>query len=74
MLRLYKEYASNYSASGALLDVLAQTHEKWLDICRNTMKNPTATPSQITLKLSSLLILPVQRVPRLLFLLMVLFI
>eukprot|EP01105_Mastigella_eilhardi_P024082 TRINITY_DN6209_c0_g2_i1.p1 TRINITY_DN6209_c0_g2~~TRINITY_DN6209_c0_g2_i1.p1 ORF type:complete len:490 (+),score=130.13 TRINITY_DN6209_c0_g2_i1:80-1549(+) len=63
MLRLYKVYASNYQNATALLHSLAE-NPQWLDFCRTSQGNPAATPSQVTLVVASLLILPIQRVPR----------
>ncbi|KAH3764950.1 protein piccolo [Pelomyxa schiedti] len=63
MLRLYKEYAANYNIATKTLDTLL-AKEAWIEVCRSSMSNPSATNAQVKLTISSLLILPVQRVPR----------
>eukprot|EP00727_Mastigamoeba_balamuthi_P007063 m51a1_g2978 putative domain containing protein (498) ;mRNA; r:715402-717045 len=66
MLRMYKVYSSNYSQALATLESLCKM-DKWTSFCRDSLSleaSEQATESFVLLKLTSLLITPVQRIPR----------
>lgn len=63
MLRLYKEYASNHESATKLLQELVKK-SKFVSYCKGIMNNADATGEVVSLTIGSLLITPIQRIPR----------
>ena len=63
MLRLYKEYASNHESATKLMQDLVKK-SKFVAACREVMGNTEATGEMVSLTIGSLLITPIQRIPR----------
>eukprot|EP00727_Mastigamoeba_balamuthi_P014842 m51a1_g9984 putative domain containing protein (510) ;mRNA; f:24610-26317 len=64
MLRMYKVYSSNYENALGTLEGLCRK-QAWVDYCtRGVPGAPGREPESVVLHLTSLLITPVQRIPR----------
>eukprot|EP00727_Mastigamoeba_balamuthi_P002605 m51a1_g12341 hypothetical protein (464) ;mRNA; f:510629-512610 len=64
MLRVYKEYSSNYGEALKTIDHTLRTRHEWVELCRQCMEAPEADTPSITIFLTSYLIQPIQRIPR----------
>ena len=68
MLRLYKEYAAEHNKALGTLERLLKVAE-FVEFCRTQMDVEEVMPESVYLHIASLLITPIQRIPRYLLLL-----